>query len=669
MLCVALFAGYYIYQKGPDANYDLLNYHFFSGYAAATGRSGDDVGAASPPGFLNPYWNVFSYFVNSRLSFPWSAWVMALVQLLSLPLLVGILREIERAIGAGKHSVEGVLAISLCLLAPMWWSELGTSFFSSSTLPLSLAALWLVLRTLSGRGDGKAFWSVLAAGALVGLATGLKLTNAIVAVALPFAVLPWVFQGRFKEVIWLGLAYAIGSLVGFGVTAPWNLAAWQQWESPVFPLYNAIFESPYWRAENFRDMRWHFASFSEFFIWLQDVSTGTRKTLELQFSDPRIVAGLVLGLIAAMSSLIRVATSGANRQVSSRDAVTAGFLWYVGIAFVLWAVMFAYQRYLIPVELVLGFVIWILARQILTESAVRAVMLLMFAAILWNFQIPRWGNQPALVGTGPDRFGIVMPDELSSSPAMYLLSGRRTSYFLPFLHGDSVFLRTDLTALLAPKIRSEMLEHSELPVRLMTLEAQGAGLEEVARRFDVPLPGQGRWVCWRPRSLFDQLVVCEASPRDDGGSAPVAGEGFAVDFRSSWLGSDDVMGVSGLSKPAAAGRWSVGDEIVVTFARCLPQGEIEVEMVAKAFGPNTGRSVGVVIGESKAALRFSGKSSLERARMQNSARCERSLRIQIPEKASPAELGLGGDQRKLGIELATVRIRPLRSAPPVSEDP
>jgi hypothetical protein len=73
--------------------------------------------------------------------------------LLSLSALVRIVRELELNFGLKRSSSEGLLAFSLCLISPMWWTELGTSFFDSSTSPLVLFALWLAIRAVSGRGS------------------------------------------------------------------------------------------------------------------------------------------------------------------------------------------------------------------------------------------------------------------------------------------------------------------------------------------------------------------------------------------------------------------------------------------------------------------------------------------------------------------------------------
>jgi hypothetical protein len=84
---VGLIAFAFVYKRGQDINWDLLNYHYFTGYTLLDGNFKYDIAPSGLQSFLNPVPNVLAYLALSQLPFPVSAWMIAGVQLLALPLL------------------------------------------------------------------------------------------------------------------------------------------------------------------------------------------------------------------------------------------------------------------------------------------------------------------------------------------------------------------------------------------------------------------------------------------------------------------------------------------------------------------------------------------------------------------------------------------------------
>jgi hypothetical protein len=91
---ISLIAFVFVYNRGQDSNWDLFNYHFYTGYALLNGRFSIDVAAAGLQTFLNPLMNTISYSACSYLRFPFSSWSITILQLLSVPATVVILREV-----------------------------------------------------------------------------------------------------------------------------------------------------------------------------------------------------------------------------------------------------------------------------------------------------------------------------------------------------------------------------------------------------------------------------------------------------------------------------------------------------------------------------------------------------------------------------------------------
>lgn len=119
-----------------------------------------------------------------------------------------------------------------------------------------------------------------------------------------------------------------------------------------------------------------------------------------------------------------------------------------------------------------------------------------------------------------------------------------------------------------------------------------------------------------------------------------------------------VRAIGGLSGIEPWGRWSDGERVTVEFAHPLPR-HMGVMLRARAFGVNTTLPFRLEIGEG-------GKRTAKEFRLGGGTQSiglhadtdgtARTLTIVVPRPQSPAELGQGGDTRRLGIALEEVVI-------------
>ena len=285
--------------------------------------------------------NILAYFALTYLPFPFSAWFILLPQLASIPAIVLLAKDIGCQLGYSRSFIPVIPAILLTLQAPLWGSELGTTFSSSSTAPLVLWGVYFVMRSYK-----MSYFSIsyiVKAGFLFGLAAGLKLTNAPFAITGLLMIVVLLYKSYWRTMV-MGVTYfgtALG--VGFAFTVWWNWHLWVTWESPIFPFYNAIFKSEFFNFVNFRDMRWHFTSFQDFLKFIVESVWGTDKTSEAPFADSRFLFFILL----VPSAILCKPAIRLNRGLIA-------FIVFMITSFALWALMFAYQRYLIPIELLLG---------------------------------------------------------------------------------------------------------------------------------------------------------------------------------------------------------------------------------------------------------------------------------------------------------------------------
>jgi hypothetical protein len=255
-------------------------------------------------------------------------------------------------------------------------------------------------------------------------------------------------------------------------------------------------------------MRWKFDSLSEAVEFLWFSMQGTKKTSEQPFADARFIllALLLSGILFKWVYKKLMFAKSPQAAADSLSVVTSkAFLWFSTISFLLWAIFFAYQRYLIPLEIVLGIALWSSARLLFSSERVILGLLLVCVVISSaTLSVPDWGHNK-LVRNSPNYFDLLIPYELIDQPADYLISGSPNSYILPFLNQKSRFFRIDFSSKVDTLIKQELTQDQLRPVRLLSFESEAG--KNIARwsQFGFIPP----WYCWRLSSRIDRYLVCE----------------------------------------------------------------------------------------------------------------------------------------------------------------
>lgn len=494
MLCCLTTGLYFIVLRGQDINWDLLSYHYFQGYSLLQLRFPVDLAPAHLQSFLNPLPNVFSYLFLRYLPYPFSAFFILLIQLISIPAIILLTREINIGLGYGKSVGWIIPPFLLTMLAPLWISELGTTFFSSWTAPLILWGVYFIYKV---REDHNGLvGGALVSGVLFGAAAGLKLTNGPFAIAALLMLIYLTYGQGLRNVIHALMYFMAGCSLGFGISAGWYVYLWAEWGSPLFPLYNKIFKSDFYDLSNFRDMRWHFSSAIDFLKFLVESFNGTKKTSELQFADARYLI-LSTALVAALFSSAR----GLNRQLK-------GLIIFVLSGLFLWATLFAYQRYLIPIELLLGLVIWILGSTVIKQKWISLCVIWIAIAIsIFMLKFPDWGHTPMPFGK-LNPFSVQMDKRLAASPGRYLVVGRPISYLLPFFHSDSLFYGPGFSLQMDDLIYQTLRIKSDLPLRGLAKDEDESLLIESFKKAGFNSSEQAL-KCDYLNSVVGRYMVCE----------------------------------------------------------------------------------------------------------------------------------------------------------------
>ena len=412
----------YTLALGEDVNWDWQNYHEYNVWAVLNDRYHLDV---VPPGFqtyFNPVVYFPVYYLRHWLPSPYGHMIIGAIHGLNLTLIYQFTRVVLREAATFWTLAAAVL---IAAFGPMTLSEVGTSF-SDVLLALPVVGGFLLIIAA----DRSPTAAHLLAGLLIGAAVGLKLTNCVYAVGAAAAVLA--ATRSLKATILLGLGGIIGTALTGG---EWCLISWQDTGNPIFPLFNAVFQSSEVAPINLMDTQFLPRSIRDAlaypFYWL----AGDHRGAEHPFRDARfavVTVLLALGLVARVARRSAIFTQGDIQ-----------FMLLFAGSYLAWLGMFAIQRYAVVLELLCGPLIVLLtarvsaslARPALAASAIplNAMMVTVALAIaLWS-QPADWWHRP-----WPDTYQPKIAAQLEQ-PATYFLLGKPVAYVAPLLPPQSRF--------------------------------------------------------------------------------------------------------------------------------------------------------------------------------------------------------------------------------------
>lgn len=330
---------------GPDASWDLRNYHLYDAYALLRKPDWLDLVPAQRQTFNAPMADLPSYWLRVRLNDR----PRLLDALLALPSAVAAV--VAWAIGRTIQRGDGIWAQASLLFALLIGATgaagLPTTGTSMSEMPAGcfmLAGLLIMLRCLEQQRRAVA---LTVAGALFGAALGLKLTQAIFVPAAALALLLCA-PGRPIRRLTLALLFCLASAAGaLAIAGAWWLHLFRLTGSPVFPYMNQLFRSPLFPPVPLDDNRFKphgiLQSLFQPFLWSIRPS---HRVSELDVRDPR----LALAWLAILLCLTRW------RRLAAEHG-QAFLLVFCIAAAILWQRQSSILRYLAPIELLSGLIL------------------------------------------------------------------------------------------------------------------------------------------------------------------------------------------------------------------------------------------------------------------------------------------------------------------------
>lgn len=434
LLFFLILFGFISLHKGQEVAFDLRNYHYYDGFAFWNHRYAMDTAVGGVQGYLNPLLDALNYWLIEHLhgprlisfSFGMLCGLNAFFLWKSCRLL---LKETP-----GAQVLNVGLALLIGLTSQMFIFLVGSAMNDAQSAVFVMAFFCCLLSALQVEQASRQMILFLLAGVLLGAGTGLKLTNAVYALATFFALsaLPRLFNTKIKMLFFVFLGVLLGFL---WVNGWWMWHLYKAFGNPLFPYYNDVFHSPYFINTSARDPRFYAHSLWQAIAFPYHLSVANTLQTVFPARDGRFA--LLFTLFAY--ALLRKRLS----RLQEKWLFTFVFFF---VAYFIWVFQFGILRYALPLQLLSGPLIVFLLHQLIFRA--RTFALLLVAALLWATTLyPRdYDHQPF----GGEYLWANVPSLLE--PALVIFTGLGQSYLAPFFPHSTHFVNPAFPKLADPVI-------------------------------------------------------------------------------------------------------------------------------------------------------------------------------------------------------------------------
>lgn len=348
---------------GADTNWDLQNYHLYNAFALLNGKLDIDLAPAGFQTYFNPMLDVPYFLAMQHLPPPFVGFLMGALHGFNFVLLLGICRiSLPKLRERERLYIPTLLALAGCLTAN-FLSELGSTMGDNSTALFCLGSILLALVSQKKFDDSKfsGLMSLFAAGLLMGIAVGLKLTNAPYAVAICLSL--FVFHHTWLTRLKLAFLFGIGVLAGIGLmNGYWFYTMWLKFGNPLFPQFNNLFQNPIAASVAVGDTSWLPKNLWQQIFWPFIISVDAQKVGQIairQIIWALIYLALIVFLLKAVYFKL---AKRASEKFDPEERFVLGILIF---GFFVWMKLFSIYRYLVPLDLLAPLGLFILCKAIL----------------------------------------------------------------------------------------------------------------------------------------------------------------------------------------------------------------------------------------------------------------------------------------------------------------
>ena len=448
-----------------DANWDLLNYHFYNAYAFLNGRLDYDIAPAQLQSFHNPALDIpFYWLVRAKIDPRIISIVLALPAGIAAFFAYLVIDRLFDARGSPTTRLYVWVALAVGVTGTAGVPLIGSTMNDWHGAMFVVIALWLVLKSRDATDLAQRSSLLLLGGLFAGLGTGLKPTCAPYAVALAVALLLTVRPFRSRGVVDACL-FSSAVVAGFAAAAGfWMWSMYERFGNPLYPYYNDLFKSPWWDEVRI-ESRYAHHSFIEV-VSLPFRLFGVNRGLvgEVPLRDwrvPFVFVAALIALFAALSRSHRSISAHDSRSVQPMDARWSLVIVFWFVSFALWAIQHSIYRYIIPLELLSGaLIVGLLASSFRARVAVIASGIVIVVLALTT-RYPGWSRVPF-----GEAFIDVEAPRIAADSIVLIIEDAPLSFTIPFFQPRIRFIgaRNNFNDpwrdnLLASRSRSTIAEH------------------------------------------------------------------------------------------------------------------------------------------------------------------------------------------------------------------
>jgi hypothetical protein len=461
--------------EGPSWSWDRAHYHEYAGHQWVNDLLGRGFLPGGPQTFLNPL-----AFVPRHLLFlaGWSELAIASAVAAFQALCVWLVWLIARDRMPGQAGPA--FAAALALLTPVFVSQLGTTYIDATTGVAVLAGVF-ACRRAGDANRATLAWAALG-GLAMGVATGLKLSNALPALVAPLLFgLAWGGAGarvavgrRLSALLAFGLAASLGAALALG---NWGLTLHREYRNPVYPILDGAFNpraavategtapasdgavaAPASPTAHERAAGLVRASGSRFV----PETVGQALTWPLRIADPRLPTNMayvewhapdprlailgVLVLALALRTAARLMAGGETKGFADRPpaaGVDAPLLAFVAAWLALWVYSSANGRYGVTLLMLAAVPIAQITLSLLRPERFRvaAIAAIVSLQAVFALVVQDRSDLAGELGWRDAALKVEMPASLVNEPAVHVvISFLSWSYLLPRMHPDSTMV-------------------------------------------------------------------------------------------------------------------------------------------------------------------------------------------------------------------------------------
>lgn len=514
-------------KVGKDVGWDQRNYHYYSVHAWLTGRVDYHIQPAGQQSWFNPlvyvphYWviNHFRPIVAGGLFGSWIGLNFVFIYLL--------VRLVLPMHGSFWGKPVAFLCAAVGFSDPFFLQFIGsTDVDNLVSLPVlaSLCALcWATGSDIPDRARDRAY---AFSGILLGAASGLKLTFFVYAVAMGLTLL--VLWSILRLNLRRFTYFSVGGVLGFALFAgAWSWMLWRQYRNPFFPYWNRYFRSSWALGSNFRDMRFPPLSLEAAITYPFSWFVGNAPTSEDPFRDARYALLCIFVVVIALALIGGwMARRWERGEAKRANLLVARQHWWMlltfsVISYLLWIKTFGIQRYLIPLGLISGLLLWLALDWLVSGKGAKLMTFFFLAVfcIIWTrIDVTYWR-----LPYGSDWFGIELAPEVQQPGTLFVIvGGEPLSYVIPFLPDSVRAVR--LSGVMIPDAETGMVHRAREVISQHTGPIRSLAALPVTEADYLPLSRFGLAVdqgaCVQFHSVADQFTSCRVSRASDASMTP-----------------------------------------------------------------------------------------------------------------------------------------------------